>query len=246
MDNFTKRRIITQETLSERLRKVREGMGIGLVEAAKITGIRLNYLEALEAGNYSSLPGEIYVKNFLKAYGSLLGLHEAEILSIYEREERIFEHSLMNRSLLGSRDLFGNKVTLKKKLEKSFSFWGNDLSGVALFSFFKRVLAVGLILALFGYLGYEVRGIFIAPELTIFAPVDNLITTEHSIVIVGKTTLGATVMINNQEVPYAPDGSFEEMIELKRGLNEIQISAFKKHSRTKVAYRKIMVKDDGD
>lgn len=239
MSVFIKRRIVSQETLGERLRKVREGMGLSLGEIEKRINVGRDYLEALEAGNYNLLPGEVYVKNFLKTYGSFLGLVKEEVIAKYEEEERVFQHLLMDKCLLGSRDLFGNKVG--GKIPQAPAHLGVSLRGVALSSIFKKLIVIGLVVVLFGCLGYEVRKIFVSPDLTISAPADNLITAEYSVAIIGEATPGATVTINNQEVSYLVEGRFEEVIDLKPGLNEIKISALKSHSRPKVVYRRIMV-----
>ncbi|MBU4332611.1 helix-turn-helix domain-containing protein [Patescibacteria group bacterium] len=238
MSTFIKRRIIAQETLGEHLRKIREGTGLSLREVEKAICLKREYLESLESGNYLDLPGEIYVKNFLKTYGSFLGLDEGEVVMLYEQEQGIVNHALMNRLLLGSRDLFGNKIKQEQAptMRQGLRLWGITLSSII-----KRIIILVLILATLGYLGFEIRKILMPPDLTVLAPVDNLITKETSITFIGSTVSNATVMINDQEVLHNVDGGFEETIDLKLGLNEIKISAFKKHSRPNVVYRRIMV-----
>jgi len=62
------------------LREAREARGIDLRDAAQQTRISLNYLKALEDEDFARLPGEVFVKGFLKNYGKFLQLDEAETM----------------------------------------------------------------------------------------------------------------------------------------------------------------------
>ena len=70
-------------TLGQYLRGAREAMGIDLRDAAQQTRIGVNFLIALEEEDFSKLPGEIFVKGFLKNYGRFLGLDENEVMKRY-------------------------------------------------------------------------------------------------------------------------------------------------------------------
>jgi cytoskeletal protein RodZ len=54
-----------------------------LHNAAQQTRIKINYLKALEEEDFSRLPGEVFVKGFLKNYGKFLRLDESEVLKKY-------------------------------------------------------------------------------------------------------------------------------------------------------------------
>lgn len=70
-------------TLGQYLRDAREARGIDLRDAAQQTRISSNYLEALEKEDFSRLPGEVFVKGFLKNYGKFLHLDGAEVIKRY-------------------------------------------------------------------------------------------------------------------------------------------------------------------
>ena len=70
-------------TLGKYLRDAREAMGIDIREAAQLTRISVNYLNALEEEDFSKLPGEVFVKGFLKSYGRYLHLEETEVMKRY-------------------------------------------------------------------------------------------------------------------------------------------------------------------
>jgi cytoskeletal protein RodZ len=70
-------------TLGQYLRSAREARGIDLHEAAQQTRIGIAYLKALEEEDFSKLPGEVFVRGFLKNYGKYLQLEESQVMRRY-------------------------------------------------------------------------------------------------------------------------------------------------------------------
>jgi hypothetical protein len=70
-------------TLGPYLRSAREERGIDLHDAAQQTRIGIAYLKALEEEDFSRLPGEVFVKGFLKNYGKFLRLDESQVMKKY-------------------------------------------------------------------------------------------------------------------------------------------------------------------
>ncbi len=62
------------------LREVRERLGWKLPDIAEELRIRLPYLEAIERGDLSALPGQAYQTGFVRSYAQILGLDPEEIL----------------------------------------------------------------------------------------------------------------------------------------------------------------------
>lgn len=58
-------------------------MGIELRDAAQQTRINSQYLKALESDDFAKLPGEVFVKGFLKSYSKFLRLEEADVMNKY-------------------------------------------------------------------------------------------------------------------------------------------------------------------
>ena len=249
MTSFIKRRIITSETLGERLRKIREGRGLDFSEIEARINIRADFLECLEEGDYGSLPGEVYTKSFLKVYGVFLGIAEEEVVEQYEKERKVDDYKAVVEHAAGGRDLFGNKA---KGLGQRFALgWrkatrnrGNKLSfrNIVLSQIFIKGIIVVLIFGVLFYLGFAVKGILTVPSLTVLKPVDNLVVRETRIEVKGKVEQGASLEINDGEVIYDEKGNFSEMVDLHLGLNEIVVSAKKAHSREVVVVRRVMVK----
>src|SRR5258705_7829439 len=72
--------------LSERLYAARERKGVDLYRAERDTKIRARYLGAIERGEYSELPGDVYTKGFLRNYALYLGLDPDEVVGQWRRE----------------------------------------------------------------------------------------------------------------------------------------------------------------
>jgi cytoskeletal protein RodZ len=74
------------ESVGEIIRSERLRQGLRLGEIAKATKIRLDLLEAIEAGNFDELPAGAYRRNFLRQYAHALGMdEEATIASFHEQ-----------------------------------------------------------------------------------------------------------------------------------------------------------------
>jgi cytoskeletal protein RodZ len=69
--------------LGQLLKKARLEKGISLEDMQETTKIRKRYLEAIEDGNYKVLPGNFYVRAFIKSYSECVGLDPTEVLRLY-------------------------------------------------------------------------------------------------------------------------------------------------------------------
>ncbi|HEX2170974.1 MAG TPA: helix-turn-helix domain-containing protein, partial [Dehalococcoidia bacterium] len=82
------REISRHSEIGELLRSQREERGLTLEQAEEVTRIRRRYLEALESGNFAELPGEVYVRGFLRLYAEYLGLDPGAVLAAYTPARR--------------------------------------------------------------------------------------------------------------------------------------------------------------
>ena len=71
--------------LGEYLKREREKRQISLSKVAEETKIPTRYLQALERGEVELLPGEVYVKGFLRSYAQEIGLDDQEVLDRYRQ-----------------------------------------------------------------------------------------------------------------------------------------------------------------
>jgi cytoskeletal protein RodZ len=73
-------------TLGEELRRRREERGTTLAEISEATRIGTRFLKAIEADNFSVLPGGIYTRNFIRSYAERVGMGEDEAIALYRQQ----------------------------------------------------------------------------------------------------------------------------------------------------------------
>lgn len=74
-------------TVGEILRSEREKKGLTIKDIEKATSIRALYLSAIEEDNYSIVPGEVYLKGFIRNYANYLGLDSQKIIDVYRQSK---------------------------------------------------------------------------------------------------------------------------------------------------------------
>ncbi|MGI6092333.1 MAG: helix-turn-helix domain-containing protein [Veillonellaceae bacterium] len=74
-------------TVGEILRSEREKKGLSIKDIEKATSIRVLYLEAIEADNYNVIPGEVYLKGFIRNYANCLKLDSQSVINLYHQSK---------------------------------------------------------------------------------------------------------------------------------------------------------------
>jgi len=72
--------------LGRLLREARTARDLSLADVESVTRIRQKYLEALESGDFASLPRGAVARGFLRTYATFLGLDADEMLRRYGKE----------------------------------------------------------------------------------------------------------------------------------------------------------------
>lgn len=72
--------------IGEQLRKAREAKGLSISDIEKATKIQSRYLEAIENNDFDKLPGDFYVRAFIRQYAQIVGLDGKELLNQYQGE----------------------------------------------------------------------------------------------------------------------------------------------------------------
>lgn len=73
--------------LGKILREAREAKGLSIDDVQELTKIQKRYLEAIEEGNYEILPGQFYVRAFIRQYAETVGVDVSPFLVEKPREE---------------------------------------------------------------------------------------------------------------------------------------------------------------
>jgi cytoskeletal protein RodZ len=72
--------------LGKRLKEAREAKNISLDELQDMTKIQKRYLIGIEEGNYAIMPGNFYVRAFIKQYAEAVGLDPEQIFEEYKQD----------------------------------------------------------------------------------------------------------------------------------------------------------------
>ncbi len=219
MSNFVPRKLNYTDGLGKKLQQARLLKGLKIETISQDLNIRIDYLLALEEEDFNNLPTGLYGSNYLKKYSDYLKLDSQEMLELW--------HNSTKLSKLDNP--FSQKIIKKSKLIVFPKIVRNVLIGVA-------------VLICFLYLIFYFQKIVFPPYLEISQPNKNLSITKNYITITGKTAKEASVTINGETVLNNHDGSFSQLVNLKKGLNEIIIRSRKKYSREKTIIRQILVK----
>ena len=61
----------------------REALGMSVQEVADKLHITMHYVRALETDAHDKLPGDVFIKGYLRAYSNLLGLEPSIVINVY-------------------------------------------------------------------------------------------------------------------------------------------------------------------
>ncbi|MGK7922288.1 MAG: helix-turn-helix domain-containing protein [Trichodesmium sp.] len=91
--------------IGNRLKRFREKNSISLERVAVVTMIRINLLEAIEAGNLEQLPEPVYIQGLIKRYADSMGLDGEQLANLFliEETEKISRKSSVKVSMFQLR-----------------------------------------------------------------------------------------------------------------------------------------------
>ncbi len=212
---------LDSETVAEQLRSQRQRYGYKLDKAAKELGISIKYLEALEKGDFNSLPSGVYGKNFLREYAIFLKLDPVPLLKLFDDEMTVTKEK-------------ANQELFSKQVVKARHFWATPKIA-------KNLLIALAVLLCLWFLGYRLGKIVSPPQLSLTSPDNNIITKEKSIKVKGWAESETELSVNSEAVLLDLQGNFEKQVELKVGINTIIVTAQKKFGRKTVVKRQVLV-----
>jgi cytoskeletal protein RodZ len=77
------------ESIGQYLRRHREERAMSVEEVSRATRIPVNNLERLENDHFDDLPGEVFVRGFLKAYARAVSISVDDVLARYTSSRRV-------------------------------------------------------------------------------------------------------------------------------------------------------------
>jgi cytoskeletal protein RodZ len=127
--------------LGEKLREARESKGLSLYDVQEKTKIQKRYLEAIEKGNFSVLPGSFYTRAFIREFALVVGLDPTQLLEEHKEE------------LPSTADEDFERLSRVQKHRKGSSSSGNS----AIFSVIPKVLTAVLIIGVIAVVWYSLQ-----------------------------------------------------------------------------------------
>ena len=205
---------ISMRKVSEILRQKREEKELNLEAVSNETKIKKEFLEAIEDGQFQSLPSESYALGFVKNYAKYLGINTASIVPLFRREYKS-RHVPIVPEFRKYQHKFNKKFFLNSR---SFLF-------------------LTVIFIMLGYILFQYNSIIFPPKIEIEKPHSGQEITSNVVEVEGRTDPYATVLIDGDEAYVALSGDFKKSIFVFSGDKKIEIVAknrFGKESRREI------------
>ncbi|MDD3007143.1 MAG: helix-turn-helix domain-containing protein [Candidatus Pacebacteria bacterium] len=215
---FKNRTITETLTAGDCLKRRRIESGLSTKEIGEKLGIRVDYLDGLEGGDYKNLPPQVYVRGFIRSYSNFLGLDADQVIKIYNREISFRESGI-------GKNKKGKDVDIARKMNLG-----------RFFVVTPKILtfAMGFVVMLaFGYYAFhQINSFNSKPYLFIESPTGDTVVSEKNITVVGKTEKDVILEINGQEVSVGADGYFRQDLVLSSGRNLLVVEAKNRFGKT--------------
>jgi transcriptional regulator with XRE-family HTH domain len=212
---FRTRRIKTENSIGDKLKKARTRKKISVSEVEEATKIRAKFILALESDSWEQIPSEVYGRGYLETYTQYLQLPTEAIMKQYGRERELY-----------ARRCHDSRVELAPK------------AGLVIprFMLTPRFFAIASVACLMmiggGAVGYQIKKFSSAPFLELITPAQakspdtgELLVSADSVNISGRTAIGAAVQVNGRIVPVDGEGQFKEQVPVQKGANAILVEA---------------------
>ncbi len=198
----------------------RKRQNLTLSEVASILKIKVEFLEAIEEGNFNALPSSAYAHGFVRNYAKFLGLPVEKSLAIFRREDSAEKTiDVLPKGLLKERQIALPRLRFGK----------------------SAVLGGILFIIILGFLLFQYRAAVFDPALSIDMPRENDTVKSLTIEVKGKTDPNATLLIGSESVPIQNDGTFKKKIAVFPGNTILEFKVENKFGRTTTLKRNIKV-----
>lgn len=98
------------DTTGRYLRRVRETQGMSVEEVSRATRIPISSVERIESDRFDDLPGEVFVRGFLRAYARAVQVSVDDVLARYTSSRRVSSVTHLPLTVTDSRRVPGRRV----------------------------------------------------------------------------------------------------------------------------------------
>ncbi|CAI2584187.1 hypothetical protein AKUH4B204J_05340 [Apilactobacillus kunkeei] len=109
-----------QVEIGKSLHDARVAKGMSIDDIQKITKIQKHYLEAIEQGNFAELPGDFYVRAFIKQFADTVGVNGIELLN--EHDDSLPDTQSEEYADEVSKDDVNSRVASRSREQRKDSF----------------------------------------------------------------------------------------------------------------------------
>lgn len=198
----------------------RKRQNLTLVEVARATKIREEFLSAIERGDHKKLPSPAYAYGFVRNYAKFLGLPVEKSLALFRRD---FDEKKSIEVLPKGLTSTGEFSIPKFKIGRS------------------AFLITTVLVIIVAFLLFQYRSALFNPTLTLDSPEENQIVNSLTVEIRGKTDPNATLTVDNEQIPIDNDGSFKKQISVFPGRRSLIFQVENKFGRVTSLKRNINV-----
>lgn len=195
----------TPRFLGDYLKQRRLSFNIELSEIERDTGIRPEYIDALERRDFEKLPADIYLIPITKQYALYLGL-DADAVIDQLKEEKLDYLNHQNQSEIDSKLVLSHTSPITGK--KIFISLATSILGLVVFYIVQQF--------------YQVSS---PPDIVIFEPATGITVSSNNILVKGKTSNASKIEFNGKVINTDTEGQFNIPVDLKNGENNIAIVA---------------------
>jgi len=119
-----------EENFGSYLKHERELRGVPLEEIAAVTKVHIRFLEALENNEFDQLPGEVFIKGYIRSYAKVIGLDSEEMVTAYEEN-----FGKVRKQELENAHLASEKIHSRKKNLAGYVIGGIGLAGILMMGY---------------------------------------------------------------------------------------------------------------
>lgn len=118
------------ENFGSYLKHERELRGVPLEEIAEVTKVHIRFLEALENNEFDQLPGEVFIKGYIRSYAKVIGLDSEEMITAYDENVGKDRRQELENAHLASETIRSRKQNLM-----GYAIGGIGLAGILLMGY---------------------------------------------------------------------------------------------------------------
>lgn len=151
------------------LRDARVEKGYTLNTLQQKTKIQKKYLQAIEEGNFQEMPGQFYIRAFVKQYADIVGLNGDQLL--IEHEDEFLEKAIEEET----KPIVGEESDIPSRSSRFHQAESSTLD--TLLSYLPMVTLIGVILLIIGTLIFAIQSLSTDDKQVSNKPADNNVIT---------------------------------------------------------------------